>query len=71
MAYRSSLDRLVGSVGIAMTTIPEDRIGLGIVKVNGQQWSAATDSPQAIPAGTKIWVSARDHVTLIVVADPG
>nr|WP_278244843.1 NfeD family protein [Sulfobacillus thermosulfidooxidans] len=71
MRYRSSIDRLIGSVGIAVTVIPADRMGMGIVKVNGQQWSAVTDNPEPIPAGSKIWVSARDQITLIVVADQG
>ncbi|AUW93333.1 MAG: hypothetical protein C7B44_14245 [Sulfobacillus thermosulfidooxidans] len=68
MSYRSTVDQLVGAPGIAITAIPEDRTGLGIVKVNGQQWSAATEDPVAIAAGTKVWVVARDRVVLIVVA---
>jgi membrane protein implicated in regulation of membrane protease activity len=71
MEYRSTIDRLVGSSGVAMTAIPQDRTGIGIVKVNGQQWSAATDDPVEIAPGTKVWVTARDRVTLIVVADQG
>jgi membrane protein implicated in regulation of membrane protease activity len=69
MSYRSGIDRLVGSAGVATTEIPQDRTGLGIVKVSGQQWSAATDDPTPIAPGTKVWVTSRDHVTLIVVAD--
>ncbi len=71
MKYRSSVDRLIGSAGVVITMIPPERTGAGIIKVNGQQWSAVTDYPEPIPEGKTVWVSARDHVTLIVVPEPG
>ncbi|HBQ96302.1 MAG: NfeD family protein [Firmicutes bacterium] len=71
MRYRSSVERLIGSMGVVVTAIPQERTGAGIVKVNGQQWSAVTDYTELIPVGSKVWVSARDHVTLIVVPDLG
>jgi membrane protein implicated in regulation of membrane protease activity len=71
MRYRSSVDRLIGSMGVVIIAIPQERTGVGTVKVNGQQWSAVTDNPESIPIGSKVWVSARDHVILIVVPEPG
>jgi membrane protein implicated in regulation of membrane protease activity len=60
--YRSSLDKMVGSAGIATSEITTTG---GEAKVNGESWSArAVDG--TIPAGTQIEVYQIDGATAVV-----
>lgn len=62
--YRSSLDTLVGSKGVATTAVTASA---GEVKVEGQVWEARPFDPAIpIPAGEDIEVFGLDGITLIV-----
>ncbi|MGK2351691.1 NfeD family protein [Cutibacterium sp. V947] len=62
--YRSSLDKLVGSSGVATTQITD---GHGQVKVEGEEWSARAFEPgMAIASGEKVEVFEVDGTTLVV-----
>ena len=62
--YRSALDKLVGSDGVATSDITD---GHGQVKVDGEEWSARALEPgSTIAAGEKIEVYEIDGATLVV-----
>ena len=62
--YRSALDKMVGSTGLATAAIT--RHG-GEVKIDGQTWSARTfDSDTVIEAGRPVEVYEVDGVTAVV-----
>lgn len=62
--YRSSLDKMVGSTGIATAEITRHS---GEVKIDGQTWSARTfDANTVIAAGHGIEVYEVDGVTAVV-----
>lgn len=62
--YRSSLDKLVGSSGVAISAITESA---GEVKVGGQAWEARPFDPDLpIAAGDDVEVFGLDGITLIV-----
>lgn len=67
--YRPSLDRLVGQSGVVVETIPGDHAGLGVVKVAGQLWSAATDWTDTLEPGTVVLVMARTSYLLEVLPE--
>lgn len=60
--YRSSVDKMVGSPGVALTEITP---GGGEVKVSGEVWSARSIEG-AIAAGTEIEVYQIDGVVAVV-----
>ena len=62
--YRSSLSKLVGSEGTALTAIGRGRPGE--VKVDGQVWSARVFGDQSVAAGDTIEVYEVDGTNLIV-----
>lgn len=62
--YRSSLDTLVGTAGLASTEITG---AAGEVKVEGQVWQARSFDPSVtIHAGEQIEVYGLDGITLVV-----
>ncbi|WOT07380.1 NfeD family protein [Cutibacterium acnes] len=62
--YRSSLDKLVGSEGVATSEITD---GHGQVKVDGEEWSARALEPgSTIAVGERIEVYEVDGATLVV-----
>ena len=62
--YRSSLDKLVGSNGVATSEITD---GHGQVKVDGEEWSARSGEPgMTIALGEKVEVFEVDGTTLVV-----
>lgn len=62
--YRSSLDKLVGSNGVATSEITD---GHGQVKVDGEEWSARSVEPgMTIALGEKVEVFEVDGTTLVV-----
>jgi len=62
--YRSSLDKLVGSEGVATSEITD---GHGQVKVDGEEWSARALEPgSTIAVGERIEVYDVDGATLVV-----
>ncbi len=62
--YRSSLDKLRGSVGTATAAIT---VGGGEVRVDGQLWEARPFDPDlVIAAGETVEVYGLDGVTLLV-----
>lgn len=64
LGYRSSLDKLVGSEGVATSEITD---GHGQVKVDGEEWSArALESGSTIAVGERIEVYEVDGATLVV-----
>ncbi len=60
--YRSSVDKMIGSPGVALTEITA---GAGEVKVAGEVWSAHSVEG-TIPAGTEIEVYRIDGAIAIV-----
>jgi membrane protein implicated in regulation of membrane protease activity len=60
--YRSSVDKMIGSPGVALTEITA---GAGEVKVSGEVWSAHSVEG-TIPAGTEIEVYRIDGAIAIV-----
>jgi membrane protein implicated in regulation of membrane protease activity len=60
--YRSSLDKMIGSIGTATTEITT---AAGEVKVNGEQWTARSVEG-VIPAGTQIEVYQIDGAVAVV-----
>lgn len=60
--YRSSVDKMVGSSGVALTEITP---GTGEVKVSGEVWTAHS-MEGTIPAGTEIEVYRIDGAIAIV-----
>jgi len=61
--YRSSLQRMVGSTGRALTAIDGDS---GEVKVEGEVWQARSFSTEAIEAGTPVEIYEVDGTTVVV-----
>ena len=62
--YRSSLDKLVGSEGVATSEITD---GHGQVKVDGEEWSARALEPgSTIAVGERIEVYEVGGATLVV-----
>lgn len=61
--YRSSLQRMVGSTGRALTAINGDS---GEVKVEGEVWQARSFSTEAIEAGTPVEIFEVDGTTVVV-----
>ena len=62
--YRSSTDKLVGSTGIAVSTIT--RAG-GEIKLDGQSWSARPyEASQVIDQGTEVEVYEIDGAIAVV-----
>ena len=61
--YRSSLQRMVGSTGRALTAIDGDS---GEVKVEGEIWQARSFSTEAIEAGTPVEIFEVDGTTVVV-----
>ncbi len=61
--YRSSLQRMVGSTGRALTAIDGDS---GEVKVAGEVWQARSFSTEAIEAGTPVEIYEVDGITVVV-----
>lgn len=62
--YRSSLDKLVGSEGVATSEITDAH---GQAKVDGEEWPARALEPgSTIAAGEKVEVYEVDGVTLVV-----
>ena len=61
--YRSSLQRLVGSTGRALTAIDA---GSGEVKVAGEVWQARSFNEEAIEAGTPVEIFEVDGTTVVV-----
>lgn len=61
--YRSSLQRMVGSTGRAMTAITD---GAGEVKVNGDVWQARTLDGATIEPGTPVEIYEVDGTTVVV-----
>lgn len=62
--YRSSVSKLVGSEGTALSAIGRGRPGE--VKVDGQVWSARVFGDQVVAAGDVIEVYEVDGTTLVV-----
>ena len=58
-------DRFAGAVGIVEETVPGKGVA-GMVRVNGEEWSAKTEGPAAIPAGTQVDVVRMEGAHLIV-----
>jgi membrane protein implicated in regulation of membrane protease activity len=61
--YRSSLDNMIGSTGIAISEITTSSSGQ--VKVNGEAWTARAVEG-SIPAGTEIEVYQIDGAVAVV-----
>lgn len=61
--YRSSLQRMVGSTGRALTVIDGES---GEVKVAGEVWQARSFSTEAIEAGTPVEIFEVDGTTVVV-----
>ncbi len=61
--YRSALDKMVGSSGVATSEITATE---GEVKVAGEVWSARSLDGTAIPAGTQVEVYEIDGVVAVV-----
>jgi membrane protein implicated in regulation of membrane protease activity len=62
--YRSALQKMVGSEGVAMAEITANS---GEVKVNGETWSArAYDPDRVIKAGERVEIFEVDGVTALV-----
>lgn len=61
--YRSSLDKMVGSAGIAVTAITATA---GEVKVAGETWSARSLDGDVIAAGSQVEVYEIDGVVAVV-----
>lgn len=69
IGYRSSVDKLVGSQGLATAAITANG---GEVKVNGELWSARTMGPgDVIQPGDPIEVYEVDATTLVVYPADG
>jgi membrane protein implicated in regulation of membrane protease activity len=69
MAYRSRLDQLIGQSGVVRETIPPSRQGAGVIKVDGQLWSAETDWPEPLDAGAAVMVVSRTNLVLQVLPE--
>lgn len=61
--YRSSLDKMVGSAGLALTEVTT--VG-GEVKVGGEIWTARSLDGTTIPAGTEVEVYEIDGAVAVV-----
>jgi len=61
--YRSSLQRMVGSTGRALTAISGDG---GEVKVNGEVWQARSYGEVEIDAGASVEIFEIDGTTVVV-----
>ncbi|HMQ37471.1 MAG TPA: NfeD family protein [Micropruina sp.] len=61
--YRSSLQRMVGSTGRAMTAITGSS---GEVKVNGEMWQARSFGDVEIEAGASVEIFEVDGITVVV-----
>ena len=61
--YRSSLQRMVGSTGRAMTAITGSS---GEVKVNGEMWQARSFGDVEIEAGASVEIFEVDVITVVV-----
>lgn len=60
----TNADALIGQVGIALETI-DNVAAVGTVKVNGQTWSARTQSGETIPANAHVRILSIEGVKLI------
>ena len=68
--YRSSLDKMVGSSGVATSAITGD--ARGEAKIDGQSWSARTFDPSmVIEPGTEIEVYEIDGAIAVVYPKHG
>lgn len=60
----STIDALIGKTGIVVKEINSDELGL--VKINGEVWSATTSNPRVIHKDANVVVEKIDGVKLIV-----
>lgn len=66
MRKESQIQQLVGSDAIVVCAIDNSQ-GVGVVTINGKQWSARSHRPNAIiPAGQVVTVVAMNNNTAIV-----
>lgn len=61
--YRSSVQRMVGSSGKALTAIDAES---GEVKIDGEVWRARSYSAEQIEAGTPVEIFEVDGTTVVV-----
>lgn len=61
---KSTVDALIGVKGIVTSEISENNYGL--VKVNGDTWSAASFEGNTLSVGTEVIVNSVDGVKLVV-----
>lgn len=61
---KTNVDKLIGETALVIEDIRE--FGTGIVKVNGQFWTALADYPKNISKGHKVIIERVEGVKLIV-----
>lgn len=61
----TNIDSVIGSVGIVTTAI-DNVAAAGQVKLNGMEWTARSNSGEAIPAGTQVTVERIEGVKVFV-----
>lgn len=66
MDVKTNVDSLIGKSAIVTKTI-DNRRGFGLLKVNGQEWTAASeDDMVVIPEGSEVTILRVSGVKLIV-----
>lgn len=64
--FVTNTDKLIGSRGIVTKCIGQNNLESGLVKLDGEIWSAISDSNEAIAEGSLVKVKAIKGVRLIV-----
>lgn len=64
----TNTDKLIGSHGIVIKSIGQNNLESGLVKLDGEVWSAVSDSNNSIAEGSFVEVKAIKGVRLIVTS---
>lgn len=65
---QTNIDGLIGKKGIVIETIGKDNLEPGLVKLDGETWSATSANEEIIEKGTLVEINAIKGVRLIVTS---
>lgn len=66
-SFVSNVDNLIEKKGVVTETIGKDHLDTGLVKLEGEIWTAVSENGKTIEKGTLVEVRAIKGVRLIVV----
>ena len=64
--FVTNVDKLIGETGLVLETIGSNPLETGLVKIDGETWTAVSTHGQTIEKGTLVQVEAIQGVRVIV-----